>query len=173
MAVRDVGVVQWLPRPLLHAESLTSPIGPDRSHNPCREARRGAECGKSARSVVCPAKAGLFSRRQTCRGRNQEPRSLDSREEGNRCSEAYRQAFHMGRCESLGRNESERGCGLEIEWPRRPSPQPKGEGSMGRRNLIDAAGPLRRGGSDGTVARTSKATGETLLAPAEKSPEAG
>src|SRR5437773_6041603 len=28
MAVRDVGAVQRLPRPLLHAESVTSPIGP-------------------------------------------------------------------------------------------------------------------------------------------------
>ena len=62
--------------------------------------------------------------------------------------------------------ESERGCGPESEWPRRPSPQPKGEGSMGSRNLNDAADPLRRGGSDGTVTRASQATGEALLAPA-------
>jgi hypothetical protein len=50
--------------------------------------------------------------------------------------------------------------------PRRPSPQPEGEGSMGSRNLIDAAPTLRRGGSDSTVARTCRATGEALLVPA-------
>ena len=32
-----------------------------------------AGCGKSARPVVCPAKAGMFSRRQTCRGKSQSP----------------------------------------------------------------------------------------------------
>jgi hypothetical protein len=30
---------------------------------PCGEANRKAECRKSARSVVCPVKAGVFSRR--------------------------------------------------------------------------------------------------------------
>src|SRR3981081_3316875 len=34
------------------------------------------------------------------------------------------------------------------------------------RNLTDAASPPRRGGSDSTVTRTCKATGETLLVPA-------
>src|SRR5271165_2360094 len=37
---------------------------------------------------------------------------------------------------------------------------------MGSRNLIDAAPTLRRGGSDSTVTRTCRATGETLLVPA-------
>ena len=32
-----------------------------------------AGCGRSACPVVCPAKAGMFSRRQTCRGRSQSP----------------------------------------------------------------------------------------------------
>src|SRR5882757_8076502 len=32
-----------------------------------------AGCGKSAWPVVCPVKAGMFSRRQTCRGRSQSP----------------------------------------------------------------------------------------------------
>ena len=38
------------------------------------------------------------------RGKNQEPRSLDSWEEGNRFSEAYRQGLPWGDCESSGRN---------------------------------------------------------------------
>ena len=37
---------------------------------------------------------------------------------------------------------------------------------MGSRNLTDAAPSLRRGGSDSTVARTCRATGEALLVPA-------
>ena len=43
-----------------------------------------------------------------------------------------------------------------------------GEGSRVRRSLADAGRPLRRGGSDGTVARTRRATGEALLVPARK-----
>src|ERR1700730_733560 len=52
--------------------------------NKCSEAADGvaresvkscprAGCGKSACPVVCPVKAGMFSRRQTCRGRSQSP----------------------------------------------------------------------------------------------------
>ena len=33
----------------------------------------GAVCRKAARTVVCPVKAGMFSRGQTCRGRSQSP----------------------------------------------------------------------------------------------------
>ena len=44
---------------------------------------------------------------------------------------------------------------------------------MGSRNLIDAAPTLRRGGSDSTVTRTCRATGEALLVPSEKSSEQG
>ena len=40
--------------------------------------------------------------------------------------------------ESPGRNVSKRTGGPESENPRRPSPQPWGEGSMGNRKLIDA-----------------------------------
>ena len=68
-----------------------------------------------SRPVVCPAKAGVFSRRQTCRGKSQEPRSLDSRVAGNQNSEAYRQGLPWGDHESPGRNESERAGGLEND----------------------------------------------------------
>ena len=118
-----------------------------------------------SRSVVCPVKASMFSRRQTCRGKSQAPRSSDSRVAGNQDPEAYRRGLPRGDHESSGRNDSERGCGLENEWLRGPSPQPKGEGSMGCRNLTDTALPPRRGGSDSTVTRTCRATGEALLVP--------
>ena len=32
-----------------------------------------AGCGKTARPVVCPGKASMFSRGQSCRGRSQSP----------------------------------------------------------------------------------------------------
>ncbi len=41
---------------------------------------------------VCPAKAGMFSRSQSCQGNNQKPCSLGGRYEGNRLSEALRQS---------------------------------------------------------------------------------
>ena len=53
-------------------------------HAKAREPSPRAGCGRSARPVVRPAKAGVFSRSQSCRGRSQKPRSLDGREEGNR-----------------------------------------------------------------------------------------
>ena len=71
--------------------------------------------------------------------------------------------------ESPGRNESERTGGPESENPRRPSPHPWGEGRMDSRKLIDTAYPLRRGGSDSTVARTHRATGEALFVPGRNS----
>ena len=78
--------------------------------------------------------------------------------------EAYRHRLRKGGGESSGHNESERIGGL-VTLNRRPSPPVLGEGSMEGRNLIDTIYPLRRGGSDGTMTRTHRATGEALLAP--------
>ena len=72
---------------------------------------------------------------------------------------------------SLGEITSHRAVTtVHALWPRKcsirePSPQPRGEGSMERRNLTDAASPSRRGGSDSTVTRTRRVPGEALLAP--------
>jgi hypothetical protein len=61
---------------------------------------------------------------------------------------------------------SERRGSLENAKLRRPSVSCPREGSRERRSLADAATPLRRGGSDGTVTRTrGAATGEALLVP--------
>src|SRR5208337_2366833 len=78
------------------------------------EIRRNRGPG-AAISVVCPGKAGMFSRGEACRGKNQRPRSMDSRVAGNQDSEAYRQRLPWGDDESPGRNESKRECGLESE----------------------------------------------------------
>jgi hypothetical protein len=52
---------------------------------------------RGSRTVVCAVKASVFSRRQTCRGKSQAPRSLDSRVAGNQDSEAYRRRLSSGR----------------------------------------------------------------------------
>ncbi len=89
----------------------SSPAEPRQERKP-GFARTGA---KDAEAVVCPAKAGMFSRGKACRGKNQGPRSLDSRVAGNQDSEAYRQRLPGGDDESPGRNDSERKSGLESE----------------------------------------------------------
>ena len=106
-----------------------------------------------------------FGRSQSCQSSNQKLCSLGSMEAGDLIHEAYRQGLRKGGCESSGHNESERRGGL-VNLFQRPSPHALGEGSMEGRNLIDTAVPLWRGGSDGTMTRTHRATGEALLAPA-------
>jgi len=56
----------------------------------------GAVWSNRPRTDVCPAKAGMFSRRQSCQGNNQKPCSLDGRYEGNRLPEAHRQSIPLG-----------------------------------------------------------------------------
>ena len=58
--------------------------------------------GKSDLPGVCPGKAGVFSGRQTHRGKSQEPRSTDSGEEENRISEAYRQSHLQDGEQAIG-----------------------------------------------------------------------
>src|SRR5450755_206217 len=47
------------------------------------ETMRSKTCEMDRGAWVCPVKAGVFSGRQTHRGKSQKPRSLDSRKEGN------------------------------------------------------------------------------------------
>ena len=46
---------------------------------PLEEDNRKAVFGKTDRTVVCPEKAGMFSRSQSCRGKSQKPRTLNGR----------------------------------------------------------------------------------------------
>jgi hypothetical protein len=55
---------------------------------------------------------------------------------------------------SSGRNESERRDGLESAKVQRPSPPRRGEGSMERRSLTDAASHSGGVNSDSTMTRT-------------------
>src|SRR2546422_7878576 len=140
-------------------------VGPQfagRGAHPCR-ARGECAPGDSTRSVR-PAKADVFSGRQSHRGNSQTPRSLDGRAAGNQSSEAHRRNHRKDGSEWPGRNVSERKGSLEKRF-RRPSAYFTREGSRDRRSLADATTPLRRGVSDGTAPRTRQATGETLLVP--------
>src|SRR5687767_8306862 len=67
--------------------------------------------------------------------------------------------------ESPGRNESERMGGPESAKPWRSSPQPEGRRQHAGRQADRCCTALQRGGSDSTVTRTRKATGETLPVP--------
>src|SRR5271155_1555388 len=84
-----------------------------RKSEPTGNTNFGLNWRASPRPHVCPAKAGMFSRRKACRGKSQKPRSLDSRVAGNQDSGAYRQRLPREDDESPGRNDSERKSGLE------------------------------------------------------------
>jgi hypothetical protein len=73
--------------------------------------------GRPLRPVVCPVKAGVFSRRQSCHGKSQKPCSSDGRVKGNRYSEAHRHYHQKDDNELPGRNESKRIGGPESDCP--------------------------------------------------------
>ena len=121
----------------------------DRSHKPRREANGGAQCGKSARCVVRPAKAGVFSRSQSCRGRSQSPVVWIAEVMGNRNSEAYRQDLPRGGYESPGRNKSERVVASKVSIPEGRASHARAKATWTIRTLTDTAGHL--GGVEATA----------------------
>ena len=75
-----------------------------------------ARFGRLAYPMVATSKTGVFSRKQTCQGKSQEPCSSDGRMAGMKIPEvlkAHRQALPWGDYESPGRNDSKRRCSLE------------------------------------------------------------
>jgi hypothetical protein len=94
--------------------------------------------GKSGRPGVCPGKASMFSRRQTCRGRSQSPVVRIAEEMETEPSKPIDKI-------SPGEITSHRAVSKENAlWPRKaktrgPSPLPEGEGSMNSRTLTDTA----------------------------------
>jgi hypothetical protein len=99
--------------------------------------RAAGDCRRRGGIFVRPAKAGVFSRRQSCRGKSQSPVAGMAACSGNLDAEAHRQRRRKDGGESPGRNASERRRGLEM-LPRRPSPQKSGEGNRAYRRLTDA-----------------------------------
>ena len=99
----------------------------------------GAGWGSASRPVVCPAKASVFSRRETYQGKSQSP---VARRAGGRETNLLKplDSLILGMGASLQAvAQANASGGPESEQPRRPSLQPEGEGSMGRRRLADAA----------------------------------
>ena len=81
---------------------------------------------------VRPAKAGAFGGRQTHQGKSQNLVAwMTERRETNALKLIDKATFGVV-SELPGLNESERIGDLESFKPRRPSPQRRGEGSMGR-----------------------------------------
>src|ERR1700750_1660286 len=99
-------------------------------------------------SEVCPGKAGMFSRRQSCRGKSQSPVVRIAEEMETEPSKPIDKI-------SRGEITSHRAVSKENAWwpgkkePRGPSLPPKGEGSMSSRPLTDTAVPL--GGVEATA----------------------
>src|SRR3954452_23597173 len=121
----------------------------------------GSNIGEPAR----PAKAGMFSGRQSHRGKSQDPVAwVAFVEETKRMKPTDKAALGAVR-ESPGRNESKPIGGLDTIYPKA---DPFGSGR--RQHDVpqsDRSGKsLRRGGRDSTVARACRATGETVLVPA-------
>ena len=84
---------------------------------PCGEASRKAGCRKSARPVVCPAKAGMFSRGQTCRGRSQSPVVWIAEVMETETLKPIDEVFRGKATSSPGRNKSERVVASKMSIP--------------------------------------------------------
>src|SRR6266446_1653311 len=95
--------------------------------------------GKLARTVVCPAKAGVFSRRETSQGKSQSPgaRRAGGRET-NLLKPLDRLICGMGASlQAVAQANAE--VASKVQSPGGRACNREGEGSMGRRSLADAA----------------------------------
>ena len=108
---------------------------------------------KVARPVVCPVKAGIFSRRQSCRGKSEKPRSLEGSVAGNQDVEASRPHHQEDGGESPGRNDSERKVASKVQTSEGRARNRRAKAAWRVETLTETTCPLRRGGSDGMVAR--------------------
>src|SRR5262245_30777451 len=94
---------------------------------------------KVVRTVVRPAKAGVFSRRQTYQGKSQSPvaRSAGGRET-NSLKPLDSLIFRMGASvQAVARANAS--VAPKVSSPRGRACNREGEGRMGRRRLVDAA----------------------------------
>jgi hypothetical protein len=126
------------------------------------------DMGKLVRPVVCPAKAGIFSRRQSCRGKSEKPRSLEGSVAGNQDVEASRRHHQEDGGESPGRNDSERKVASKVQTSEGRARNRRAKAAWRVETLTETTRSLWRGGSDGMVARRCSAPGEALLVPPRK-----
>src|SRR5438105_8162328 len=80
---------------------------------------------------VRPAKAGMFSGRQSHRGKSQKPCNLGRIRGGNEAGEADRQSHRRMASESPGRNASEPSGGLDKKIGPEVEPPPSGRRQHG------------------------------------------
>ena len=98
----------------------------------------GAVLQKRSHTVVCPAKAGVFSRRKTYQGKSQSPgaRRAGGRET-NLLKPLDRRIYGMGaRLQAVAQANAQ--VASQVSSPGGRACNRKGEGSMGRRRLADA-----------------------------------
>ena len=123
---------------------------------------------KAARPVVCPAKAGVCSRRQPYQGKSQSPVAWRAGgRETNLLKPLNSLICGMGASlQAVAQANAE--VAPKVSSPGGRARNREGEGRTTRHKPIDAAG--RSGGvvSGGTTTRTRRATGEALLVPARK-----
>jgi hypothetical protein len=104
-----------------------------------------ASDARGVRTAVCPAKAGVFSRRQTYQGKSQSPvaRSAGGRET-NLLKPLDSLIFRMGASfQAVAQANAE--VASKVRSPGGRACNREGEGSMGSRRLADTTHPLRRG----------------------------
>ena len=94
---------------------------------------------KASRTVVCPAKAGVFSRRQTYQGKSQSPvaRSAGGRETNSLKPLDSTICGMVASFQAVA--QANASVAPKVSSPRGRACNRKGEGSMGRRTLADAA----------------------------------
>jgi hypothetical protein len=97
---------------------------------------------------VCPVKAGMFSKGQTCRGRSQSSVVWIAEEME---TEPSKPIDKISRGESTSHRavSKENALWPRKKYPRGPSLPPKGEGSMSSRTLTDTA--VHLGGVEATA----------------------
>jgi hypothetical protein len=105
-----------------------------------RSTKDGEPCAlKGASTVVCPAKAGVFSRRQTYQGKSQSP---VARSAGGRETNALKPLDSpiCGRGASFQAvAQANASVAPKVSSPRGRACNRQGDGSRGRRTLADAA----------------------------------
>src|SRR6201984_3786698 len=107
-----------------------------------------AGCRKSTRPGVCPVKAGMFNRGQTCRGRSQSPVVWIAEVMETETMKPIDEVFR-------GKATSHRAVTkVNALWPRKgvsrgPSLRPEGDGRMSSRRLTDT--DVHLGGVEATA----------------------
>ena len=94
---------------------------------------------KVSRPVVCPAKAGVFSRRETYQGKSQSPVARRAGGRETNLLKPLDSLIYGMRASFQAVAQANAQVAPKVSSPRGRACNRKGEGSMGRRRLADAA----------------------------------